>query len=364
MPRADAPGIGLHCFHYARLSRRRSLIVTKKMEAELHLPRKDCMVVEVDYRDRTITREKITPLDILVVGSTKIYGDLRLLVKTIATLRKQKIKPQAIHVHSANYLLSGAVLKLLYRVPLCLNFGGTELLRAKRIPYYRWMFKFLDAGFYVAREMEDDLRQVMDFEKCIHTANGIDHAKFFPNPEVEKQKLIVSVGNLRWQKDYGTLIDAFGNVAEDFPDYQLRIFGEGPQRQELEALIAKKGLEKRVFLEGMQSQETVRETLHHAEIFAMSSAAEGFPKALIEAMACGVAVACTDAGECRHILEGVCDVVPSGQSYALAQKLSGLMSSDILRHEMQRKAIARSREFSWEKVSAIVEGGYDRLGLS
>lgn len=361
VPRPVQPGIGLHCFHYTRLSKRRSLILTKAMDSPPIRPRDDTTLVEIDYQDRSATKEKLGRLDVLVVGLSKIYGEARFLRGALRALRKEGVRPSVIHVHSANYLLTGAVLKRIYGAPLCLNFGGTELLRARSIPYYRWMFRQLDIGFYVARRMEESLFSMMDREKCVYTGNGVDHDLFFPDPDAEKRDEIICVGNLRWQKDYANLVEAFARIADRFPSYRVRIFGEGPERPALEQQIKAHGLEGRVVLEGMQSQETIRSAQQQARLFVICSKVEGFPKALIEAMACGLPVVATDAGECARVLEAISEVLPPGDSTALAKALETMIQDEGLRGQISAACRRRSQDFSWERVSEVVEATYDKL---
>ncbi len=361
MPRADAPGIGLHSFHYARLSRRRSLIITKHLETPPISPIDDVIIEEIRYNDSSVKKEKISVFDILAIGVTKIYGETRLLLGALRAIRRNRIKPEIIHVHSANYLMSGAILKLIYGVPLCLNFGGTELLRAKRIPYYRWMFRRLTVGFYVAKDMEQTLFSMMEPERCVHTGNGIDHALFYADPKVERCDDIICVGNLRWQKDYETLITAFKEIAAKHPSYRIRIFGEGVLRADLEAQIERLGLQNRVILEGMQSQETISTALRQARIFAITSKSEGFPKALIEGMACGLPVVATNAGECQNVLGSIIDTVAIENAEAIAGTLSRLIEDPGYRADVAQKCEARSHDFSWQKVSDIVEATYDKI---
>ena len=90
LPRKSHPGIGLHCYHYTRLSKRRTLIVTKHLDSPLLSLQKDTDIVEINYRDLSLTREKLTLFDVALVGFTKLYGDFRLFVATLYTLVKKK----------------------------------------------------------------------------------------------------------------------------------------------------------------------------------------------------------------------------------------------------------------------------------
>lgn len=106
-----------------------------------------------------------------------------------------------------------------------------------------------------------------------------------------KEKKIVSVGRLMAQKNQKMLFRAFRDVLENYPDYQLVIYGEGPEREELEVCVKELGIENNVFLPGNVTD--VHERIKDAQIFVLSSDYEGMPNALIEAMCLGLAVIST-----------------------------------------------------------------------
>ena len=361
MPCSSSPGVGLHCFHYTRLSRRSTLIVTKQIDGTPFKPREDTTIVQVDYRDLSSQRATLTRFDIITIGLTKIYGDLKILAKSLAALKRYHVRPAVIHVHSANYLLAGAILKMIYRAPMCLNFGGTELLRAERIFFYRWMFRWVDRGFYVSRGMETQLFKMVGKSACVYTANGIDHSLFYPEPATEKQNEIICVGNLRWQKNYSMLIDAIELIAKKFPGWRVRIFGAGPDRPTLEKKIAAASLERYIILEGIESQETISKVLRQAKLFVICSRAEGFPKALIEAMACGLPVVATDVGECGAVLKDIAPTVKVGDSKNLAVSIARFLADPAYLSEVADACLKRAQVYSWERVSQIVEKTYDEI---
>jgi glycogen(starch) synthase len=361
IPRPNQPGVGLHCFYYSKQSRRQSLIIAKRADDDPYLPREDTKIVEVTYGDYSANKEYITLLDTLRIGITKIYGELYIFFAAIFALRRYKMRPEVIHVHSVNYILAGVLLKFIYHAPLCLNFGGTELLRAEKLRYYRFLFKFLSIGFYVARDMERRLFKFMPMNSVCYTGNGVDHSLFYPAKNITKKKEIICVGNLRWQKDYVTLIEAFSQIANDFPDWIIRIFGEGPLRNELFAEIHSKSLGERIFLEGMKSQQLICSAMQAAQIYLICSKSEGFPKSLIEAMACGMPVIATDAGECAYVLSGIIQVVPKSNPSALANALSVMIQDDNLRKNVSIACYERSFDYSWNSVSSIIDDTYDRL---
>lgn len=102
----------------------------------------------------------------------------------------------------------------------------------------------------------------------------------------ETNKRIVSVGRLMPQKNHELLMDAFAEVVKVYPEYELTIYGEGPERYELEKKIVSLKLSDKVFLPG--SMKDIFDEISDAELFVLSSDYEGMPNALIEAMCLGL----------------------------------------------------------------------------
>ena len=100
--------------------------------------------------------------------------------------------------------------------------------------------------------------------------------------------VIGMIGRLDPQKGFDLLIRAFAMIAEQHPDWTLRIHGRGPQRPLLERLIAEEGLGDRVLLMGPSRQ--IGAALAEGSVFVLSSRFEGFGMVLVEAMSRGLAV--------------------------------------------------------------------------
>lgn len=108
----------------------------------------------------------------------------------------------------------------------------------------------------------------------------------------EREKTIVTVGRLNPQKNHKLLIDAFSVIHKQYPEYSLKIWGEGSERNSLEEFVKEKGLEKHVFLPGVSNK--VFKEIFRCSMFVLSSDFEGMPNALMEAMALGLPCISTD----------------------------------------------------------------------
>ena len=115
--------------------------------------------------------------------------------------------------------------------------------------------------------------------------NGIDLAKFRPKTRVNYSDVptIVTIGRLVSEKRQAWLLRALAPI--QLP-WRLEILGDGPLRNELEALADELGIRPRVSFRGVVAD--VRPILSKADLFAFSSATEGRPMAVLEAAASGV----------------------------------------------------------------------------
>lgn len=120
----------------------------------------------------------------------------------------------------------------------------------------------------------------------------------------ETTRLLLSVGRLDAQKNPLLLIESVKRLVESMQhDFRLLMVGEGPLRGAILQLVENAGLADKVRLVGVKSIDEVTRLLHAADLFVMSSAYEGMPMAVIEALASGVPVATTQVGEVARVVE-------------------------------------------------------------
>lgn len=144
----------------------------------------------------------------------------------------------------------------------------------------------------------------------------------------ERLNRIISVGRLYPQKNQAMMIRAFAKVADEFPDWQLVIFGEGPLRESLELIVDSLELQDRVLLPGRT--EHVVEELRKSKIFCMSSDYEGMSNSMIEAICVGVPIISTNvSGTEELIIDGKNGfLVPQKDEEQMSRCFNTLMGSD------------------------------------
>ena len=173
------------------------------------------------------------------------------------------------------------------------------------------------------------------------------------SPAILDAKTVIAVGRYNFQKQFDALIKAWALLKRDFPDWTLRIAGDGEEKASMLWSIAEHGIEDRVIL---GPEKDMQSAYRNSSILAMSSRFEGLPMVLLEAQAMGlpiVSFACK-CGPKDVITDGVDGyLVPEGDVTELADRLFQLMSDSDLRRRMGAAAYKASERFDEEKIMTL-----------
>jgi glycosyltransferase involved in cell wall biosynthesis len=164
----------------------------------------------------------------------------------------------------------------------------------------------------------------------------------------------IAVGRMDRWKGFDLLLRAFAKCRATAPERHLTVLGDGPERQALERLSAELAVADRVSFPGRVANPG--DWMRASDLFVMSSLYEGFPNALLEAMACGMAVVSFDcpSGPREIIRTGIDGVlVPPRDCDALAAAMAGLMRDDAARRDLGAEALKVVDRFSLDRVVAM-----------
>ncbi|WP_137989333.1 glycosyltransferase family 4 protein [Streptomyces vilmorinianum] len=228
--------------------------------------------------------------------------------------------------------------------------------RFQRVKQY---YKDVDRMLALTREDADLwIRQRFD-----HVGAMPNPLPFFPDePSPRTAKVVVSIGRLHEEKGVDLLLDAWSEVAPRHPDWTLRVYGSGEEEAALKKQADRLGLTSSV--EWMGRTSDVPGALKDSSLFALSSRGEGFPLALMEAMA--TAVPCVAFDVAPGVREIITDgenglIVPPGNTGEFARRLDELISDKELRDRMGEAARVDIQRYSTDEIVARWENLFTLL---
>jgi glycosyltransferase involved in cell wall biosynthesis len=252
------------------------------------------------------------------------------------------------------------------------KFGKNKFLYFVKsiIPFWvikTFVYKFVTGPETMGKYMESVMK--VNPNKILILYNDIDLTRFNAknyNIEAIKQelgfqsrdKIILYVKRLSPIKGtnfyFPYILDIFFSVPEN-NNYNILIVGEGSEKNQLIENISKKSYNNRVHIIGGVPNKEVHKLYSIADIFVNCTLEEGFPRVLIEAMACGIPVVSTDAG-------GISDVLGSNQKNFMvdkndrdlfASKLIELSNDEAKRDLLKFENINSVTKYSTENVASM-----------
>lgn len=239
-------------------------------------------------------------------------------------------------------------------------------LLAKYVPMFllkKWQNQFIEKlkrlDRFVILTQEDKL-----------SWKELNNVSVIPNPLTfipEKKSLctsrqVIAVGRYDRQKGFDLLILAWAKVIALHPDWTLRIFGDGPLRQELKEQVVAAGVNDSCFLE--YPVKNIEDKYVESSLFVLSSRFEGFGLVIIEAMACGLPVvsfACP-CGPCDIIKDGEDGILVEKENVeALAQNISYLIEKEEVRKRMGNCAIQNVQRYHMNDVAILWKNMFEEL---
>lgn len=280
-------------------------------------------------------------------------------------LRKliSEIKPDCICAFIADVSVMARIASLGKKIVFASAERGDPYAYSKKwIILEKWAYRKSDICFFQVERARDFFDDTIK-NKSIVIPNPYTSTTIIQPNTGKRNKTIVGVGRLEYQKGFDILISAFAIVHEKHPDYTLVIYGDGSKRNELESLVTKLYLEDYISFPGYI--KNVQEVLLHEGIYVLSSRFEGIPNSLIEAMAVGIPTISTDCspggpdfltkGGTRGLL------VPVEDEVKLADGIISLIENPELRMRISLAGIQVREELDESKIKKLWIDSFEKM---
>jgi len=260
-----------------------------------------------------------------------------------------------------------------FKKPVVVSARGSDVNLYRTFPLIRKLLQYVlrnaDGVITVSQALKQSMIQLgIPEQKISSIPNGVDTEKFYPMSKEQARRelglqcsrLLLSVGNLTPNKGFDLLIGAFPMVAEklDEEDVRLAIVGDGPFRNELEAMISRLRLEGRVHLVGAVPHAKLRLWYSAADVFCLASHREGWPNVILESPACGTSVVATRAGGIPDILSSdILGLLTERDERQIFSAIFAALSKKWILEEL----VEHARNHSWNHTAVEVLGVFQSV---
>ena len=218
------------------------------------------------------------------------------------------------------------------------NFFKQKLLSL----FLRFVDIIFTTGFKAANQIKN-----LTHKKIIVQPSGVNEIFFsdFKKKFNDKSFSVLTVANLLPKKKLELVLE----IAKALNEFSFVIVGEGKNRKVLENII-QRGEINNVELVGYKNPKIVKKYYIESDCYLLTSEEEGTPTSILEAMACGLPIVCSNAGGVKPILGGSNCVIEKGNINQFIDCLLKFSSNSQLRNDVSKKNIIKSKEYTWKNV--------------
>lgn len=345
-------------------------------------------VVKKDESNLYLKPKNFTVVTLPSLSSSLIYPDSRFTIPIGISLHHlRKFKPDIIHAHIPFAVGWEAVIaSKILKVPLV----GTHhtffdhYLKHVKMDYswgkiFSWKYT---VGYYnrcdlilsPSQSLADALK-AQDIKKPVQVLqNSIDTNFFKPadNSELKdtlKNKLglskpsLVFMGRISYEKSIDQIIQSFALLLKKMPKLNLMIIGDGPEKENLEKLTKKMGIQKNIIFTGYLFGEKLVEALQANDIFITASKSENMPLSVLESMATGLPIiAVNEKGLAEIIKDNVNGYFAKTDNPGdIAQKTLMLLCDTERLKIFSEASRNLALDYSHEKVTHLLENIYKKV---
>ena len=214
--------------------------------------------------------------------------------------------------------------------------------------------KVIAVSHYALRSLTFGFQRFLERRTAV-VYHGVDE-RFSPDPDVTREKFVLVVADLYVQKNLLNFIRAVGLGCRQRPDVRIRIVGSPIDpwyRDQVLSLVEHLGLGGHVEFLGKRTPDELRDIYRRCLFMAFPSTAETFGNPLVEAMACGTPVACSNTTAMPEIVADAALLFNPLSPDSIAEACVRMIDSPDLRAALSIKGIERAKFFSWRQTARL-----------
>jgi len=275
--------------------------------------------VEFDFF--SVMKVKKKDVKPLIPGRLHAYFCLR---KYLSKILKINVHNVFVQTPEVMFALSGyKSLNICNRIP-----GLENPLKISRYNYSKYFVKIFDILFFNSLKRASvilasaDEHAINDFvirskgqielEKLIQFPTRVDTNVFYPRPLIECREIlklpldsfiVLTTGRLNSYKGWRFMIDSFRVLMQEIPNALFVFVGDGEDRFKIQSYIESHSLSNKIILVGRKTHEELAVFLNSSNVYISGSYVEGWSTSLVEAIACGIPVVCTNFSSAKELVE-------------------------------------------------------------
>ncbi len=306
-------------------------------------------------------------VNIIRLPSVRILGTDKLYMYMASIWHIARMRPDIVHCQGLNAAFFLMVYKI-FAKRVTVRYGSADYLNGKWGPIGRtafrfceWQLRYADAVISVTDSLKNRLVDRNVTDKVVVIPNAIDPVHVDVTPEdlapwgLEKDRFLLSVGRITWQKDFTTLITAFQKAKEQRPDMgKLVLVGGDDGSGELQKLQAIAGDD--VVFTGRLPRDQIGALYGSCLMYVNSSRHEGLSNAILEAISHDAPLVVSDIDENS-------DLPLSAEQFFRVGNIEELTAKIVLAAdgEIDRFRIDKSIFASWDDVARRTEALFEAL---
>jgi glycosyltransferase involved in cell wall biosynthesis len=214
----------------------------------------------------------------------------------------------------------------------------------------KWTYLNADAVICYTTEMKEEMENWgvrTENVRIIH--NGVNAEFFRPLNNNKKEYDIIWVGRYVPGKGIEFLIQSLSELKKEFNNFKVLMIGSGPLKKSIEKMIIKSNLSNHISLIENISNDDLLYYYNKSKLFVLTSIEEGVPRTILEAMACGLPVVCSDLPQLKTLIEGSGILAPKKDTISIANAVIKILNDNKFYEKLSANARQKIvTKYSWE----------------